>query len=582
MKWAYLGEDTGLFLRTRAHFSGAERIGTAARLQNIAVSLRQEYIDYVGRLSCTFHSPDWWASELPEKNSSISTVFRNTCYVRLAMELARAEAGFPLVLVAETHVLRRTLSHQLRHLSVAAVSETRPWAERCAWAVALSRHAYYALRTLYYVMAAKWVLWRNGVPGVGHLKGRDLTVFFDWVDSRSVDGSGRYQDVYFGDLPARLKARNEAVAHVAFVLPTVSYTRTIAALLRTNQCFVFPFACLTVADVLSAAWRSLCLKPQQRASYPEFAGVNVDGFIQDDAARFWRTAMRFFPLLRWYLVRRWRRQGLNIRSVFHLYEGMRWERVLCLAIREFFPQAVVTGYAHSSFCWMKLDHFYSSYEAGLIPIPDRLLANGPRYIEVFKSAGFDESRLVEVGAFRYRYLYEPAPAQGRPRSRQGRPTILVALPIQANAGSELAWQAIEALRDCPEYSVLIKCHPVTPAHLLDGDLERALPAHFSFTELPMDALWDKVDLLLYSNSTVCLEALATGVPVVNVSSELVIDMDPLDVLPELRRVARNAEELRRFVKQAIEARNTDTVSERARWRCAVESMLGPVKPTLDI
>ena len=84
--------------------------------------------------------------------------------------------------------------------------------------------------------------------------------------------------------------------------------------------------------------------------------------------------------------------------------------------------------------------------------------------------------------------------------------------------------------------------------LRSEDYERVFdgkpPAHFRFKSEPVEELLLVVDLLVYSLTVVCFEALARGIPVLSIVSETSIDLDDLRYLPHLRCAAASPQELR--------------------------------------
>jgi hypothetical protein len=99
-----------------------------------------------------------------------------------------------------------------------------------------------------------------------------------------------------------------------------------------------------------------------------------------------------------------------------------------------------------------------------------------------------------------------------------------------------------------------------------------------FRETPIAELLRSADVMLYTYSVVCYEALAQGVAPLFVKAETFLDLDQLEPFPELGWRARTVEELRAAANE-IAARHED---ERRRWRERAREALGhalrPVTP----
>jgi len=154
--------------------------------------------------------------------------------------------------------------------------------------------------------------------------------------------------------------------------------------------------------------------------------------------------------------------------------------------------------------------------------------------------------------------------------------VLVATSIDRGQSVEAAHKAIEAFGGDRGYEVSIKPHPVNEAAVRAA--LAGLPAHSNvrFTATPIPELLRTADVVLYTYSVVCYEALAAGVQPIFVKAESFIDLDQLEPFPELRRAVRTPAELRAAVAEAAGRSG----AERARWvdraREAVGAALAPV------
>ena len=82
--------------------------------------------------------------------------------------------------------------------------------------------------------------------------------------------------------------------------------------------------------------------------------------------------------------------------------------------------------------------------------------------------------------------------------------------------------------------------------------------------------------MVYTSSTVCLQALAIGLPLVHFLPRFGLDLDPLEAEPEARLEATELGELRRETRWALEHREEYIESHRERWNLLVDDMYGPV------
>jgi hypothetical protein len=167
---------------------------------------------------------------------------------------------------------------------------------------------------------------------------------------------------------------------------------------------------------------------------------------------------------------------------------------------------------------MNLSYSLSRTERGIAPLPHLIAVNGPRARKVLSGSGFDPESIFIAGTFRYPASW---PRRAAP-SREDVATILVALAAGIDESLELALKSVEALGGSAGTRLILKCHPsVAPASLVPH--LSPLPPDVSVSSAPIGDLLGKTDLVLYSSSTVAVEAAARGIPVVHVRSDLIID-----------------------------------------------------------
>lgn len=589
-QWVYLGENMPEVMLIESWLSGnGIHVPLAGYLQQTARKLRQSYIGYIGKLSTDRQSLEWWAGELSEKDPTISKVFRNVCYLKICQDILQdilmTEPAGNIIFIAENYVLRKAL---YKHLKSTKVKDLH-WHDSAGgiftgyfiWINALLHQIFFIVRGIYYILITHWLLRQYKTKAEDYrelcLK-NDLNVLNAWVDRRSFGPGGTYSDAYLGKFGPYLNKDGNKVVYVANILQTIPYRDAVRKLLETKEIFLFPFAFLKMRDLLFSAMKSLFAKPDA-ADYPPFESVDVADLIQDDSERFWKEGRMSYPLLRFRLVKRWKDAGIRIKSFFYPFENMRWEKMFCMAFKKYYPDTTVTAYAHSSFSMMALNHFCSNAERDIMPQPDRILTNGDSYVDIFKNAGYRTKEILCAGAVRYEYLFTLKPDRHNitDNSRKGHPVVLVTPSIDRDTAIELILKTICALKLKNEWRVIIKCHPLMPFEKLTPPLSlNMLPPHFSVSETPAGTLLEEASVLLYSDSTTALEAIVLGVPVVQVSSDYALDMDPLDVCPETRRTANSEEEIVKCIDEII-AMDPHSVSEMMIMpQARVKKMLKPV------
>jgi hypothetical protein len=184
-------------------------------------------------------------------------------------------------------------------------------------------------------------------------------------------------------------------------------------------------------------------------------------------------------------------------------------------------------------------------------------------------------RLVRSGcALRHSSLWETRTPE---QSRGAATRVLVATDGTLGHAAELVAKAAEALGGEARYDLTVKCHPLLPqesVRSLIGDVVKRPNIHFASE--PIVELLAKTDVLLYTHSVVCYEALVQGVPPIFVQSESVVDLDQLEPFAELRRQARTPDEIRAAVDRLTGLSEDALEAWRQQARAAAREALAPV------
>ena len=568
-RWAYFGEDVSKAISIDEMIRDkGQRLEIAGLLQETARSLRQPYIDYIGELSLKKKSLTWWAGRLSEKNPYVSKTFLHACYIKVCIDILKEYPDESLVLFVEKEVVRRGILENLPvGKLVKSVGESAREALEDLKKFVLYR-GWFLLNNLYRIAISRHVYNMQK-----RIKSREpLTLIHTFVDRRSFDEKGAYHESYFGKLPDYLRKSGKNTAIIPYIWGTVPYRKTIDNMAKSEQVFLVPHAFISVLDIFRVFFSTLS-KPK-KAAFAKFENTDISEIINEDLKDDWVGMRMASDLLFYYLIKRLNGQRVSIDTVIHTYENHTWEKVLRVALREFYPSAYLIGYQHSTFSMMHLNSFFSKRESNIVPLPDRIVTSGQHDWDVFIRSGYPAERIVRGGAIRYAHLFESK--MNVKRLKGERPVVLVTPSISRFEAVELIWKVFRAFEHRSEFKVVIKCHPMMPWEKISGDLKIRFPEHFVISNRPISELLKESDALLYMGSTTCIEAMAAGVPAVHVESDFSIDLDPLDFSPEARPCARNPGEVVGCVDEAIAMDEEELSAKRKSWNRIVSDSFGEV------
>lgn len=581
-QWVYLGENVSNATAIgKEIYDRGERINIAGLLQETAASLRQPYIDYIGELSVQNNSLLWWAGSLSEKNPFISKTFLYSCYIKVALSLAGSSNQNDIVFLVENRALRSDIIKNMRSMMDIHATHIEPKSESVIhslndWRDFIVKHGYFVLNNIYRIVVAKHIYRLNKVQSTKEIAHEDLSLIYTWVDQRSFTEDNTFRDAYFGNLSRHMEKKGKRVSIVPYILHTVSFKETIKKLIDCRGRFLVPSAYLKVSDIFRVLKTTLNLPKKEKNPY--FENMDISHLIHADCINDWKDTRVASNLLIHYLVKNWSEQGISVERFIYPYENHTWEKMYCMALRTFFPSANIIGHQHSTLSSMLVNYFFSEKELDIIPFPDRVVTNGKHTEKLLLDSGYDPTKLVCGGAIRYEYLVDMLKQNDLREKQTGDDfTILVTPSIDKNEASELILKALNALGSLDFCNVILKCHPLLPYENVTDDLNiTSLPTNVTVSNQPVSRLLKKSDLLMYTNSTTCIEALAFGIPVLHIASDFVIDCDILDSLPDIRSSARTKEEIRNNVRELLEMETEELYYKKMAGREVVTGFFATV------
>ena len=570
--WIYLGKNILLRNTLGEIFdaAGVARTEIGRDLQEIARNCRQEYVDYIGLLAPNDPNGCWWLTSISEKSPYASDAFLHICYLILCLRYAKNLSG-DIIVVCESPALARSLYANLQRIPEVriahscAIAHARLEELRQSLASVVQKGVFASRYTLRVVASRFFAATRRRRCETSAQS--PLVAIHSWMDERAFADPSAYRDAFFGDLGKNLEERGKQVITIANVLPTMHYHRAVRELLhRQDDTIMLLEEFVTIADVLQALIR---VKKGRfgLGNIPRFSGLDV-GDIVIEELRHDRLNTRGEQSYLMYRASMAIGDRFKVGTFVYTFENHMWEKMLCLGMRKRSPETELTGYAHSIVSPMYTFYSVSRYERDRIPLPDRIVVNGPRAKDVLVASGFETVDIHIAGAVRYRNLLVTPPAESIPKTS---PVVLVTPSTGFYDALELVHKVLGAFKDKPQIQVVIKPHPSLPIDALTSHIP-GLPPHIWISTQPVSELLARADILLYTESATSIEALFRGIPVVHVQSDLRIDMNPLEGYDLVPSVA-GPEELASTVHRLLSTSHV----RRSEYRRIAAEFFAPVR-----
>ena len=531
--WLYLGKD----LKSRAAVE--ERVGPppgalGGKLREEALRLKGPFLDLVAGLGRGQSDPAaWWAGTLPWKAWSASDLFLLCCYQSLA-----AESSAELVVIEDPWLLRQlggksSVRQEQAALLVLGLGRRLKWALRMAWG---------ALLQAWHCRGSAPVLPQGAVVLYSHLQ------------ERSLSGTDGWTDHYLPGFEEELRAAGTGVLRCTYPDDT-GFEAALAQRFKS----VVP---LIRFASLSGFSRALLGLPPAVPGGQTPDGRPIDELLKRERWQDFSRAGRCAALFLKDCAERFLRAGAFKVLVFP-WENQPQERMLLLAARD---QGLKTiGYQHTTVPRLQLPFFAGQGEAQWAPLPDVVLTSGPYPLRLLSEDGMPPERLRLAGSRRYASLSTGA------ATTDASADVLVILPVDRAQARHLLGALAQAYPQGGRgFRFLVKPHPSEPlspqdlgfaAELAEGTLQEALA---------------RCQVVVFTGTTSGVEALSAGKRVLRYRPELLLDVDPCELLDdEALPTAGDAD-----LAKKLEALRLLPGADAAQARAALSELFSPVLPDI--
>ena len=576
LTWAYLGQDVAKFHQVRQAFRDVGTwLDTGDRFNQAAASLREPYLAYLYGIGAELKSIRWWLSSLSYRNPHTSKTFHQACYLQVALDLVQGwEGSGPLVVVLADEPVRRALRQNLQKTGGAPVlnvpvARANPFRGILDLARTLVYRAYFVIREGRRVFTARRTIPQPLVP-----KG-PTTVLISSVSSRNISKGPEFHSSFFGELGGKLQEYGCQLTVVPLVLRDVAYRDVLPSLLKDNHSIAFPHRYLRLSDLFRVALETWTMPPLPR-SIPKLEGMDISPMVNEDMREHRISNWSADALLLVALVRRWRALGWQIDRIIYVYENQPWERALCWQVRRSFPEAALVGYQHSTIPRLLLKFYLAEGGEREAPLPDRVVTVGQLTADQMRSDGHRPDQVLVGGALQMDGLYTADLNDGLSPVIGDVPSVLFAASVGLEDTADFWQTAVELFGEEEGIKVVLKFHPSMPRSKVESLVKQQMPPYVEITDDPIIDLFQRCSVLVYTESSVCFQALAFGLPAIHLRPQFDLDMDPLENAPEARLQASGLDELREKVLWLLEHRTEYVAAHREQWDRLVEQMYGPL------
>jgi len=501
----------------------------------------REYIDLVSNAGKELNSRIWWATDIASKNRFTSKLAQ---ILQQFLEIAQAIKNNDyeqLLIINPSWVILPSLRRILESNKV-KVDCRGVFANK--WRELSLRYLRRALGIFYHIFRTWWrAVYARKALGK-RLRGISVDKPHYIMKTFIYDHSfrdGVYHDAFFGRLPEFIKSRNNLLLYACIL---GDYKKCIGDIANCKEYLIVPLEFfLSLVDILETVKSWIFDKVKLRKNI-YFFGYEVGELVNNELLRT-AKGVQFYQFLHYWSTKKLLKQ-IKVEVLLLTHENNPWERMCTLAARDSSSKTKVLWYQNTVIPQAAASMFLGQEEAKVCPLPDLILTLGDTTKTIMQKYGSYQGLKLEPSCgLKFEYLNQLVPLE-----RKNQSNILIALEGIFES-YKLVNRVLAELRNNPDYKLRLRTHPILPfkafQHKLEFDLENISNFLLSDgTSLKEDLAW--ADIVIYWGSTVALEALSMGKPVIHFDMGSVLSFDPLGECSNLRWVVNKNSSF----KEAIE------------------------------
>ncbi|MFC1631073.1 hypothetical protein ACFL2I_00800 [Candidatus Omnitrophota bacterium] len=535
--------------------------------------LRSDYIDFIGRLNVKNASLFWWAFFLTSKNPINSTLFYDLSNLLVLKRVLTDQFDCLVVVTNRRRIVRQMKKNGLLRDFLVRDFIAKQSNGLRAWPILTP--IFLVLKSLRLIIFKAFILFCAVFKDNRLKKNTGYAALRSIVNEKSFSVDGFYRDTYFGELIDFY--HQQQLPFIILASLSGSNFKILAKIRKLKgrlNIFVEEYwlSWLQVFQVLFLSLRSF-FRPERIKGNTIIHEIDVKQLI-DHAARADVISTAIFSHLQSYFSMRSLAAQVKLSKLTYPMENRPWERMIIQALRPLQPDCRIVGYQHASIGPKHMNFAFIEQEAGITPIPDQVITVGQQTREVLINSSKLRAEQVDLGcALRQ---------SQRERMTKARPEVISNILIVLATNIEEYFETLlfleQAFCKSDNFKLKIRAHPtvsISPVlkYISNRGFKFQLENNSSIKQV---LAWS--DLVIYVSSTVSLEALNLGIPVIYLDLDPFLNRDPLHNLGTLKWTAEQPEDIIEIVK-AIEQTNTDDFAKKQ--TAALNYVLSYLNPTSE-
>jgi hypothetical protein len=491
-------------------------------IYNDPLKFIMDYRDLIGTLSINLNSQYWLATNMASKNrfnSKLPLLLQQieACSIVIGQNLNNLVIYRPDLAIISS--LRAMIGRDEFNLIYSRwYVKKRLLIEKCH---ALATHLKSFIGLFYRLILIR--LFFNNKFGVDldlSKKTYALKTFF-YPSTIDDNNDYAYHDPMFGRLPQFLSKSGNMIIITHIIN---NYKNCIEKINRHKHFTIIPIEYWLSTYRIVKSFFEMIFFPL-RKKVPEFVsyrGMNVSGIIKLELYRKCNDISLqqyvFFGMMEAFF------KTQHIDQYIYTYENNPWEKMSISAIRKISPLTKIVGFQHAVVPQSSVNVFSSDEEYNSMLFPDKIICVGQETIDIINQHSSQSIKALTIGCgLRYEYL------QTLFRKSRNHIQKILVVPEGVSGVVPMLNYVIRELMNKQEYQITLRFHPSLTYEALKAELDYDLNKIDNIF-LSKSSLQDDLkehDLCIYWGSTVALEALSMGTPLIHYNMQTLLSYDPL-------------------------------------------------------
>ena len=464
------------------------------------------YINIISKFSKKFSSRYWWSTEVASKNRFTNHFIQSVFQYYLCNKIIKSKKYEKIIFIGLNKAPRLCLSNDNILLKINC---------KVLWL----KNQLSIIKSFFRILFRSWIA-KLFLSKKNLIQNEKYNVIKTHIYKNSFNSAGTFNDLFFGNLPKYFE-RDNKIIYIAHIHD--NYIKNLKNLKKNSKLIIFPYEYFLSGNDIIFSFIKLFLNKIRynlKLNQLSFKALNINKLSKTE------INLTRFDFNHWVMFESIKNlfSKYRIKKSILTYENIAWENMYILAIRKYSPATKIVGYQHTVVPKSAAGMFINKYERKIKPLPDKILTTGIiNQKTILKFSEYNKNFVFPACALRFEHLKKI-----KIKKRKKIKNILIALEANTEMKYLMNYIANQTLK-LKKLNFVIRPHPMLPLSDILTKTDYPIIDHnnvtVSFNSLINDL--KSSDLCIYWGSTVSLEAIKMGIPIVHFRNNSILDYDPL-------------------------------------------------------